>query len=85
MEPVDSDVRPLVTTRELVEWLRVSRRTLCRLRRKGDFPAPVSVGANLRWRPEDIECWIVGGGSPKAKVANTPHSRKPVESVSRPS
>lgn len=61
MSSGETHYRPLVTTTDVTRWLKISRRTLCRLRSRGAFPAPLLVGTGLRWRPEDIEAWLASG------------------------
>ena len=48
---------PLLTVVEVCGWLRVSRTKLHHLR-KGDFPAPPTIGGAVRWRAEDVEAWL---------------------------
>ena len=48
-----------VTADELAALLRVSRRTLFRLRATGDLPAPVTLARNIvRWRWSDITNYV---------------------------
>jgi excisionase family DNA binding protein len=54
----------LVTAREVSLLLRVSLRTLWRLRSAGDVPAPIKVGAHVRWRLQDVREWIENGCPP---------------------
>lgn len=54
-----STIEPLLTTREVVELTRLSRVTIHRKRRSGDFPQPLLVSSNrIRWRASDIRGWI---------------------------
>lgn len=49
----------LMTTSDLVVYLRVSRVTIWRKRCAGVFPKPCDLGDNqLRWRRRDIDTWI---------------------------
>lgn len=51
----------LMTTSDLVVHLRMSRVTLWRKRRAGEFPKPCQMGgapSQLRWRRSDIDDWI---------------------------
>lgn len=50
--------RGLMTTNDLVEHFQMSRVTLWRKRRAGEFPPPCDIGGQLRWRRSDIEDWI---------------------------
>ncbi len=47
----------LMTKRETADRLSVSTRTLDRIRSKGEIKA-VSVGGQVRFRPEDVEKFI---------------------------
>jgi excisionase family DNA binding protein len=47
----------LMTTGEVITFLRVNTRTLYRLIRAGDFPA-VRVGRQWRFRRSDLEAWL---------------------------
>lgn len=52
-------LQPLLTTAELASFLGCSRRTIEKLKARGDLPAPdVLVGRMPRWRRETIEEWI---------------------------
>ena len=44
---------------ELQEIIPVSRSSIHRWVRAGNFPAPISLGPNTRvWREEDIRAWL---------------------------
>jgi predicted DNA-binding transcriptional regulator AlpA len=45
---------PLLTTRDLGRLLKVDRRTINRLVKRGQLPRPLKPGGSNRWRPEDI-------------------------------
>jgi excisionase family DNA binding protein len=47
----------IMTTEEVIAFLRVNTRTLYRLIRTGDFPA-VRVGRQWRFRRTDLEAWL---------------------------
>lgn len=51
----------LITARELARLLRVSTRTLARLRRTGDILCPIRLGGSVRWRMEEVRRWISEG------------------------
>jgi len=54
--------RPLlITAAELARLLRVSTRTLWRLRSAGELPEAVRLGGAVRWRLDEIKKWIAGG------------------------
>jgi predicted DNA-binding transcriptional regulator AlpA len=50
---------PLLTQREAAKLLRLSERTMERLRVSGDGPKFVKAGHSIRYRVQDIEAWCV--------------------------
>lgn len=42
---------------QLAQRFGVSKDSIWRWKRKGDFPAPVKLGGTTRWRLSDIEEW----------------------------
>ena len=57
----------LVTTNDLAQRLKVSRRHIFRLLAAGKLPRPVRVGAAIRWRQSDIDLWLEWGCCPREK------------------
>ena len=55
--PTNVAASELLTTEEVITFLRVNTRTLYRLIRAGDFPA-VRVGRQWRFRRTDLEAWL---------------------------
>jgi predicted DNA-binding transcriptional regulator AlpA len=51
-------LEPLLTTADLERLLRVDRRTITRLVKRGELPAPLKLGGSNRWRPQDIKAVI---------------------------
>jgi predicted DNA-binding transcriptional regulator AlpA len=47
-------LQPLLTVEDLERVLRVDRRTIARLCKKGQLPPPLKLGGSNRWRVEDI-------------------------------
>lgn len=48
-----------VSADDLAAMLRVSRRTVFRLRQRGALPAPVEVARNIvRWRLSDVRVYL---------------------------
>lgn len=45
---------PLLTIDDLEQILRVHRRTVMRLCKKGFLPEPMKLGGGNRWRREDV-------------------------------
>lgn len=60
-----SDQGPLVlTSNELARMLKISMRSLWRLRSAGLLPAPIQVGSSIRWRADEVQQWIAKGCPP---------------------
>jgi len=54
-----STIRPLLTERDILAQLQVSRTTLYVYRRERGFPQPLLIGGSrLRWRAEHVEEWL---------------------------
>ena len=59
VQPVLLGAQEFLTFSEIAAILKVSRRTLARLRARGDLPAPVQLATNiLRWRAEDVRAFL---------------------------
>lgn len=62
-------VEPLVVTvDEVAKMLRLSKRSVWRLRSAGVLPAPLRLGNSVRWLKSDIDAWIAGGCLPPAAL-----------------
>ena len=48
-------LEPLLIVEDLERILRVDRRTIARLCKKGQLPPPLKLGGSNRWRVKDIE------------------------------
>lgn len=49
----------LLTVREVAERTRLSRATIYKMVRDGDFPQQVQIGANkVAWLRSEVEGWI---------------------------
>jgi predicted DNA-binding transcriptional regulator AlpA len=56
-----ADGPEFVTADEFAGILKISKRTLFRLRSRGDLPAPVSIATNIiRWRICDVRMYLDG-------------------------
>jgi len=53
-----TEKRFLLKAETLAELLSVSKRTVWRWKSAGKLPKPVTIGASVRWRQEDINQWI---------------------------
>jgi len=51
MQPI---LEPFLTIKDLVALLRVHRRTISRLCRRGYLPAPMKIGGSNRWKLAEI-------------------------------
>lgn len=51
----------LVDAREVARLLDVSLASIWRWRSAGKLPAPIRIGATLRWRRDAIEAWVNEG------------------------
>jgi prophage regulatory protein len=50
---------PYQTRQQVEKLIKVSRPTLYRWMKAGDFPKPVHMGSNMvRWKASDIEKWL---------------------------
>jgi len=54
----DPDANLLITIEELSKILKVSTRTISRLKSEGRLPQPITIGRLVRWRRSDIETWL---------------------------
>ena len=50
----DFAFEPLLTVEDLEQMLRVDRRTVMRLCKRGLLPKPMKLGGGNRWRKEDV-------------------------------
>jgi excisionase family DNA binding protein len=54
----------LVDVRAVAKLLGCSARHVYRLSDGGRMPAPVRLGALVRWRRQELDAWIAGGCKP---------------------
>ncbi len=54
----------ILTSNELARMLKISMRSLWRLRSAGLLPAPIQLGGSIRWRANDVFQWIAKGCPP---------------------
>jgi predicted DNA-binding transcriptional regulator AlpA len=55
------DLRELLTAAEAAEMAGVGKRSWWRYSSSGKAPAPVRIGASVRWRRTEIAAWIAAG------------------------
>ncbi len=60
----------LLTVDELSDLLKVSNRTIWRMRSASQIPSPVRIGGGVRWRQSEIENWIQEGCPDQSNVQN---------------
>jgi predicted DNA-binding transcriptional regulator AlpA len=59
VRPVAAVDPELISADDIAALLRVSRRTVFRLRQRGDLPPPVEVSRNIvRWRLSDLRAYL---------------------------
>ncbi|RJP30925.1 MAG: DNA-binding protein [Phycisphaerales bacterium] len=51
----------LLTAADVAKLLRLSRRSVLKLRSRGAIPEPVRLGRSVRWRREELARWIAAG------------------------
>ena len=56
-----SETPALITAADFAGMLKVSVRTLWRLRSAGQVPEPVRLGGAVRWRLDEVRNWIARG------------------------
>ena len=59
--PNAGNLPELLTIRELAKVLKLSPRSIWRLVKSHQLPAPVRIGGSIRWRADDISIWISKG------------------------
>jgi excisionase family DNA binding protein len=62
------DAAQLLDVRAVAQLLDCSARHVYRLADAGRMPAPVRLGALVRWRRQDIEDWLAGGCRPACRA-----------------
>jgi predicted DNA-binding transcriptional regulator AlpA len=58
---ISSETPAMITAADFAAMLKVSVRTLWRLRSAGQVPEPVRLGGAVRWRLDEVKNWITGG------------------------
>jgi predicted DNA-binding transcriptional regulator AlpA len=53
-EAARTSLEPLLTVEDLERLLRVDRRTIARLWKKGQIPPPLKLGGSNRWTAADV-------------------------------
>ena len=68
----------LLTAGGLARRLRISIRQVHRLDKSGSVPAPLRIGASIRWHPDEIDRWLQCG----APVRSVWEQRQAAQTVS---
>jgi excisionase family DNA binding protein len=50
--------KPLLTVRDVCNWIKKPPTTLYSMRHRGTGPRAIKVGNTLRFRREDVEAWL---------------------------
>jgi excisionase family DNA binding protein len=58
------DYAALLDVRAVAQLLGCSARHVYRLSDSGAMPAPVRLGALVRWRRSELDAWVAGGCRP---------------------
>jgi excisionase family DNA binding protein len=66
----------LLTAEEVARLLRVPKATLYAWRYQSKGPPAVRVGRHLRYRPGDVEEWLVGRGETTSDLNNRAPTRR---------
>lgn len=59
----------MLDVKAVAAMLGCSPRHIYRLSDAGKMPAPVKLGALVRWRRDEVETWIAGGCRPVRSIA----------------
>jgi excisionase family DNA binding protein len=62
--PARDDLAALLDVRDVAARLNCSPRHVYRMADGGQMPAPVRLGALVRWRRQDLDAWLAGGCRP---------------------
>lgn len=62
-EAARATVEPLLTVEDLERLLRVHRRTIARMCKRGELSPPIKIGGGNRWKIEDVEQMLRRGGA----------------------
>ena len=65
--PGDAVTRLLLTERQVAECLGVSPRHVRGLRARGRLPAPIKLGAAVRWSLAELRAWVDQGAPERVR------------------
>ena len=61
----------MLSAEELADWLKISKRTVWRLKSAGAIPKPVKIGRSVRWQRTDVSAWLEKGCPVVSSPLNT--------------
>ncbi len=61
----------MLSAEELADWLKISKRTVWRLKSAGAIPKPVKIGRSVRWQRNEISAWLEKGCPVVSSPLNT--------------
>jgi len=61
MNPATTSTPALLDVRAVAQLLKCSSRHIYRLSDAGRMPAPIKLGALVRWRADELRQWIADG------------------------
>ncbi len=64
LPPANAPAATLLDVKGVAALLNCSARHVYRLAESGRMPAPVKVGALVRWRRQDLDAWLANGCPP---------------------
>lgn len=68
-----NQIGELVTAKEVARLLRVSLRTVWRMRSGGCLPEEIRMGRGIRWRKEELADWIAKGCPSRNRAQEESH------------
>lgn len=76
----------LIKQHKVEKKLDVSRSTLIRMWKRGEFPKPTKIGNNNFWVEDAVNAWIearFGGRAPAQQPAQQPARRRKADAAAR--
>lgn len=66
-QPNTTPIEPLLTAADIAVITKVSVRTVRRWHELGEIPPGLRIGAQVRWRREEIEAFLCGPTKPSER------------------
>lgn len=67
VSPSEQTTAPLLTAREAASLCGLGLSTWWRYLSSGKIPAPVRIGGSVRWRRDELFCWLETGCPPRER------------------